>query len=625
MLDNKERARRASQPFIRTVPSTQAPLLRSSSFLLARLKTWHPQTDQTISEAFDSNSSFTRRICGDLSDDENNVDVLSIPTRQSADGVAEEQHNGIDFHTKTSLHLWKRFVPQPKPQANQVTLMYSISFYPWKMEPHCYYSHPEAAANWVPDTASSRCQICLVSFTLTRRRHHCRLCGHLVCANCSHDRTYLPFAGSAPSQHRLIKDGAPQRTCRTCASTLRNMAGQDDPRVKRFTVAVSSKGVKKHTEASTASVEVEIERPSLWMRRTGVGLTDYDMEDEEFFTESTKSLQLERRSHENTLQFPLRLSVTRAEELDEILSARACSRLKSALDRDEKSGNKHFVMSSAWLNQWLQYVRVNSTSADATPPRIGQGTRQSKKFRLARPPRPGPVTNYALLDFVNGELVPKHTLRQSKGNYRKGDYRVVSQEVWLTFLEIYGGGPSIQVPIQEDADHSTLVADHSCRSPTYSQWIITELDDSMAALVGSSSGRTTETRPGASFYQTEPKAVYSRSSRLMLGTRSASARCLFSDAPLPSIVKHITAHCSLHSESPQSSGSSHWQLGEERSRATSKCDVTFDAATVSQHCELADASSSLTAVSAFASAATLARQRSAASLSQHPAATSGRP
>ncbi|KAL7692422.1 putative FYVE zinc finger, peptidase C19, ubiquitin-specific peptidase, DUSP [Plasmopara halstedii] len=576
MLDNKERSRRASQPFIRVVSSNHTPLIRSSSFLLNGFKAWRPNTKQTTSEATraeerrGSNTNSTRRISGNLTDDDNVLEVLSIPTQEN---VREEEISQSECSRKTSLHLWKRLIPQPKNDVSQVAVMYSISFYPWKMEPHCYYSHPEAAANWVPDTASSRCQICLISFTLTRRRHHCRLCGHLVCANCSHDRTYLPLAGSAPSQHRLIKDGAPQRTCGACASTLRNMAAQDDPRVKRFTVAISSKGRQEATESSTSPVEVEIECPSLWMRRTGLGLTDYDIEDEEFCIESTKSLQLEKSLNGSALHFPLRLSVTRAEELDEVLNARACSQLKSALDQDEQSSSRHFVMSSAWLNQWLQYVRVISTDAEVHPPRIGPETRQSKKYRLARPPRPGPVTNYALLDFVNGELVPKRTLRRSRASHKKGDYHVVSQEVWLTFLTIYGGGPSIQAPIQESIDYLTPNA-YSGRSSSRPRWIITEQDDSVPALASSKN----ESRSESTFYQTEPKPIHSCSGRSI--DRSASASCLLSADSTPIGAKHLTSQCFNNDESLRSSASSHWKLKKENSRTPSKYEGAFQGATI---------------------------------------------
>ncbi|KAI9188305.1 hypothetical protein H9P43_002696 [Blastocladiella emersonii ATCC 22665] len=38
---------------------------------------------------------------------------------------------------------------------------------------------------WIPDAATTACNVCRVEFTLTNRRHHCRLCGHVVCGSCS--------------------------------------------------------------------------------------------------------------------------------------------------------------------------------------------------------------------------------------------------------------------------------------------------------------------------------------------------------------------------------------------------------------------------------------------------------
>ncbi|RLN56961.1 hypothetical protein BBJ28_00017413, partial [Nothophytophthora sp. Chile5] len=381
------------------------------------------------------------------------------------------------------------------------------------MEAHGYYSHPEAAANWVPDTASARCQICIAAFSLTHRRHHCRLCGHLVCADCSKARTYLPFACGSRSQHRLIKDGTPQRTCSACASTLSSMVAQDDPRVKRFTVAVASARRRKSTTSamlasSTRSmIEVAVERPSQWRRRTGVALTDSDLEDEEFYRESANALQL-ASPRGTTHHFPLRLSVTRAEELDEILSARARSREPTHTagtnqrKRSNPSGCRQFVISSAWLAQWLQYVRVDPASEEAAGLDVSavhlpggaqsSGSRRRKtatRCRTSRPPRPGSVANYALLDFVNGELVPKPDLERGRGSHGGGDYRVVSQEVWVAFLQLYGGGPSIQMPLDsnEDPHCEDLVVGASrtrtaATSSTSSKWIITELDDSLPAL-----------------------------------------------------------------------------------------------------------------------------------------------
>ncbi|EQC30016.1 hypothetical protein SDRG_12296 [Saprolegnia diclina VS20] len=38
---------------------------------------------------------------------------------------------------------------------------------------------------WVRDSDRSSCKECTKGFSLTRRRHHCRVCGDIVCHSCS--------------------------------------------------------------------------------------------------------------------------------------------------------------------------------------------------------------------------------------------------------------------------------------------------------------------------------------------------------------------------------------------------------------------------------------------------------
>ena len=61
---------------------------------------------------------------------------------------------------------------------------------------------------WVPDDASSTCQVCRRAFTLTRRRHHCRACGKLVCRICA------PAANSKPIPAMGYFE--PVRHCKAC-------------------------------------------------------------------------------------------------------------------------------------------------------------------------------------------------------------------------------------------------------------------------------------------------------------------------------------------------------------------------------------------------------------------------
>ncbi|KAH3764081.1 serine/threonine-protein kinase HT1 [Pelomyxa schiedti] len=49
---------------------------------------------------------------------------------------------------------------------------------------------------FLPDSESGFCSQCSKSFTLTRRRHHCRKCGKIFCTKCSSKRVLLPVQSS---------------------------------------------------------------------------------------------------------------------------------------------------------------------------------------------------------------------------------------------------------------------------------------------------------------------------------------------------------------------------------------------------------------------------------------------
>ncbi|DBA01017.1 TPA: hypothetical protein N0F65_002627 [Lagenidium giganteum] len=340
-------------------------------------------------------------------------------------GTATDMGSGTTAKLQSWRSGWKALGRTSK-RKNTTPPLYSISFYPWKMEAHGYYSHPEAAAEWVPDTASSRCQICLTSFSLTRRRHHCRLCGRLVCGECSLQRTYLPLAKDRRQHHQMIKDGAPQRTCNSCANTLKNMVAQHDHRVKCFAV---DHGVPVDTATSMPTRSASMST-----------LRDSTLSEDPYETALSLPGDDSTRSVVTSDDIP-----TRAEELEVILRARAFSR--------DRSVSAQYVISSQWLEQWLQYVHMDPSA----PPAMAftgsgmssQSSTSSSRWhttrRKARNRRPGPIANYALVDFVNGKLVPKSELERSRGNDVGGDYRVVSEDVWFAFHELYGGGPSIRL------------------------------------------------------------------------------------------------------------------------------------------------------------------------------------
>lgn len=59
---------------------------------------------------------------------------------------------------------------------------------------------------WVPDHAVTRCMQCDSQFWLGRRKHHCRSCGKIFCADCSENVVALPC-------EQLYE---PVRVCQTC-------------------------------------------------------------------------------------------------------------------------------------------------------------------------------------------------------------------------------------------------------------------------------------------------------------------------------------------------------------------------------------------------------------------------
>lgn len=70
-------------------------------------------------------------------------------------------------------------------------------------------SHPSASI-WVPDSFTQRCMHCYYAFTMLYRRHHCRVCGSVVCHRCSENSESLPQFG-----YSKVK---PERVCDACFS-----------------------------------------------------------------------------------------------------------------------------------------------------------------------------------------------------------------------------------------------------------------------------------------------------------------------------------------------------------------------------------------------------------------------
>ncbi|XP_055372116.1 zinc finger FYVE domain-containing protein 9 isoform X2 [Condylostylus longicornis] len=49
---------------------------------------------------------------------------------------------------------------------------------------------------WIPDCEASFCMQCKLKFSLIKRRHHCRACGHVLCSLCCSQKAKLKFLGN---------------------------------------------------------------------------------------------------------------------------------------------------------------------------------------------------------------------------------------------------------------------------------------------------------------------------------------------------------------------------------------------------------------------------------------------
>jgi MAD (mothers against decapentaplegic) interacting protein len=53
--------------------------------------------------------------------------------------------------------------------------------------------HGSVPPYWIPDTMTNQCMQCDQKFSLIKRRHHCRACGLLLCANCCNEKFFLHY------------------------------------------------------------------------------------------------------------------------------------------------------------------------------------------------------------------------------------------------------------------------------------------------------------------------------------------------------------------------------------------------------------------------------------------------
>ncbi|XP_065183177.1 rabenosyn-5-like [Sycon ciliatum] len=102
----------------------------------------------------------------------------------------------------------------------------------------------QTVVTWMADSMASRCPFCESNFNVRRRKHHCRLCGQIICADCS-EFIAMPFAESLTKAAKGESQRAPMgeemetdpntdiRTCFACFGLLLRRSQRLQDKYKR--------------------------------------------------------------------------------------------------------------------------------------------------------------------------------------------------------------------------------------------------------------------------------------------------------------------------------------------------------------------------------------------------------
>ncbi|PWN87198.1 hypothetical protein FA10DRAFT_281949 [Acaromyces ingoldii] len=118
---------------------------------------------------------------------------------------------------------------------------------------------------WVPDSRADRCMNCSEAFGLWRRKHHCRLCGHVVCYACS-AHTFLIASYEEGQEDR------PARACDSCYHSVFPDAANDD----EGQPALAAEGEEEDEEEEEGEEEEEHEDEGVLSSSSNIHKVDSD-------------------------------------------------------------------------------------------------------------------------------------------------------------------------------------------------------------------------------------------------------------------------------------------------------------------------------------------------------------
>uniref|UniRef100_A0A915B519 FYVE-type domain-containing protein n=1 Tax=Parascaris univalens TaxID=6257 RepID=A0A915B519_PARUN len=138
---------------------------------------------------------------------------------------------------------------------------------------------------WIADADTTSCMLCCAKFTLILRRHHCRSCGRVLCAQCSAHKAVLPYMKDASKKFKVCEPcfqtlkriddyekgiGSQENSTNPCmneAGASSSTAPVDVPRMKSVLKVKSSDGNEEAGESAERSSTLgEVSRRSVTFR-----------------------------------------------------------------------------------------------------------------------------------------------------------------------------------------------------------------------------------------------------------------------------------------------------------------------------------------------------------------------
>lgn len=159
-------------------------------------------------------------------------DSASLDDGDQAPDWGEQEIGVIQDHTAAVRQVRARRVDRYVGQSNKLLVRLTKLVVDAPSDPEMRKAREKALVPWADDGDVKLCPSCAKSFSISRRRHHCRLCGGIMCQLCSE------FLDSATIQQLVASAGSPAdnvcdeplRLCRDCRVLLdRRLSPPEQP------------------------------------------------------------------------------------------------------------------------------------------------------------------------------------------------------------------------------------------------------------------------------------------------------------------------------------------------------------------------------------------------------------